>query len=374
MMQRSTLTNSRLTTWTRLFDWVLLVLVGCIGAIGFLNLNAASSILAQPLHIMQLLWFGVGIVLFAIPCAVVDYRFFERWSYLIFGVVGFMLFLVLLVGTELNGSRRWLDIGLFNAQPSELMKVAVIMMIAKYFSSREKRGGYSLTDLAAPFGLIAVPMLLILRQPDLGTAVLLLLLGLSIAFFEGVKASSVLVLFLSAVAMAPVAWLGMQDYQRDRIKTFLQIEEDPYGRDWQVKNSVIAVGAGGTWGRGFGKGTQIQKGFVPEPENDFALANWAEERGFVGSTALLLLYLALVAWALRIARGARDRFGMLMSVGVAALIFWQVIINVGMVLRWMPVVGITLPLVSYGGSSVVTVLVCMGLLMNVSVRRHVYKS
>lgn len=372
-MASSTLQSSNLKSWTSRFDWVLLGLTFAIGAIGILNLKSASGVLPQPLHITQLLWFGVGIVIFAAPATIVDYRFFERWSYLFYGVITFLLFLVLLVGAEFNGSRRWLDLGLFHFQPSEPMKVAVILVTARYFATRDKRGGYSLTDLAVPLGLLALPMVLILREPDLGTAVLLFLLAFTMVLFEGVKKSSIAILLLAAVAFAPIAWMGLEDYQKGRIKTFLQIEEDPYGRDWQVKNSVIAVGAGGPWGKGFGQGTQIQKGFVPEPENDFALANWAEEQGFFGATLLLLFYLGLVLWALRIARNARDRFGVLLAVGIAALIFWQVIINCGMVLRWMPVVGITLPLVSYGGSSVVTVLICIGLLMNVSIRRHAYR-
>jgi len=357
--------------WAQSFDWVLLTLVVLISSIGVLNLRSAAEVLPQPLHQTQVVWLSLGFA-GGIAVAIMDYRVFERWTNVIFitGVV--MLGLVLLVGSEFNGSRRWLDLGPVHLQPSELMKLAVILITARYFSQRDKRDGYSLTDLAVPFGQVALPMALILKQPDLGTSILLLLLALTIAFFEGIKTSSIIVLTVLAIAFAPLAWLGMEDYQRGRIKTFLQIEEDAQGRDWQVTQSEIAVGAGGAIGKGFAQGTQIQKGFVPEPENDFALANWAEEQGFIGSTFLLMLYFALILWALRVARGARDRFGMLVAIGVAAMIFWQVIINFGMVLRVMPVVGITLPLVSYGGSSVITIMLGIGLLMNVSIRRHMY--
>lgn len=365
---------NRLKSWTSTFDWVLLGLVLAISVIGVINLRSAAGVLPEPLHGTQLLLLAGGFFLFFAPAAIVDYRFYERWSYLLYGTMCFIVFLVLVVGDEYNGARRWLNMGLFQFQPSEPMKIGVILVVARYFATRDKRDGYSLIDLAVPAALVAVPFVLILRQPDLGTAMHILLIAFSLALFEKIKTSSLVLMLIAALAFAPVAWLGLEDYQKGRIKTFLQIEEDPYGRDWQVKNSVIAVGAGGMWGRGFQQGTQIQKGFVPEPENDFALANWAEEQGFVGASLLLALYLALILWSLRIARLARDRFGTLVALGIAAMIFWQVLINVGMVVRWMPVVGITLPLVSYGGSSVFTILGGIGLLMNISVRRHALRA
>ena len=373
ILQPSAIGSGRVKKIAGTFDWVLAALALGIAGLGIFNLYSASVVLTQPLHITQTLWITVGVLFLAAPAAIIDYRIYERWAYLIYGSLVFMVFLVLGFGSEFNGSRRWLDLGLFNFQPSEPMKLGIIIMMARYFSTHEKRDGYSLNDLAVPFALVALPMFLIFKEPDLGTALLLLLLALSIAFFEGLKTSTIVIMVVGAIALTPILWFSMKDYQKNRVLTFLQIEEDPYGKDWQVKNSVIAVGAGGLTGKGYQQGTQIQKGFVPEPENDFALANLAEEQGFIGATGLLLLYLSLILWALRIAKLARDRFGVILAFGVAILIFWQVIINVGMVLRWMPVVGITLPLVSYGGSSVMTILAGIGLLMNVSIRRHVYK-
>lgn len=364
--------GQRFKQWAVAFDWVLFFLVFFIALIGVLNLYSASGVLDRPLHNTQIVFILFGSCV-AAGTVLIDYRIFERWSQAIYGFGVFLLFLVLIVGTEFNGSRRWLDVGPVNLQPSELMKLAIILITAKFFADKDKRGGYSLTDLITPLAIVALPMFLILKEPDLGTSVLLLLIVLSIAFFEGIKKSSIVIIIIASIAFAPVAWYGMKEYQQDRIKTFLQIEEDAQGRDWQVNQSVIAVGHGGLVGKGFGQGTQIQKGFVPEPENDFALANWAEEQGFIGAFLLLSLYLSVIFWAMRIARSSRDRFGMLVSIGVAAMIFWQVLINYGMVLRVMPVVGITLPLVSYGGSSVVTILLGVGLLMNISVRRHAYQ-
>jgi rod shape determining protein RodA len=368
------LLSQRIKHWALAFDWVLFLLVALISTIGYLNLRSAAGILPDPLHNTQLIWLSLGAFVAALIISI-DYRFYERWAQVFFIVGSILLFLVLLIGSEFNGSRRWLDIGPVHIQPSEPMKLATILMIARYFSARDfKPDGYSLLGLAVPFAILSVPMALILKEPDLGTTILLFLIAFTIIFYEGIKASTIVLMVITTIAITPLAWLGMKDYQRGRIKTFLQIEEDAQGRDWQVNQSVIAVGAGGLLGKGFGQGTQIQKGFVPEPENDFALANWAEEQGFVGASFLLALYAALVFWGLRIARTARDRFGMLVAVGVAAMIFWQTVINFGMVLRVMPVVGITLPLVSYGGSSVMTILMGIGLLMNVSIRRHMYKS
>jgi len=366
-------TPKRLKSLASTFDWMLLLLVTGIATIGILNLTSAAGVLTQPLHVVQLIWFGFGIIFFAVPCAIIDYRAFERWAYLFYGLVNFALLLVLLVGRELNGSKRWLDLGFFHFQPSEVMKVALVIVVAKFLAEREKAQGYTILDLAPLMALLALPVVLILKEPDLGTASLLALITFSMVFFEGLKRSTIVLLVLAGIAITPIAWMSMKSYQQDRIRAFLQLEEDPYGRDWQVKNSVIAVGAGGLWGRGFGKGTQVQKGFVPEPENDFAMANWAEEHGFAGAAGLLALYLALILWTLRIARQARDRFGMLVAVGIATIVFWQVIVNTGMVVRWALVVGITLPFVSYGGSSVVTLLICVGILMSISLRRHSYR-
>lgn len=351
-------------------DWVLFFLVLAIIGIGVFNLASIADILPKPLHNTQILWFTLGFLFFVIPCAGIDYRNYSRFGYAIYGAGILLLVAVLIFGSDFNGSRRWINLGLFHMQPSELMKVAMVIFVAKYFSDREHRQHHTLKTLLPLFGAILLPMLLIFLEPDLGTALLLALISGVMVLFEGVKRKTLAIIAAALIACAPAAWFVMHDYQRTRVLTFLQIEEDPYGSDWQVKNSVIAVGSGQLTGRGYGQSTQVQKGFVPEPENDFALANWAEEYGFVGVCALFALYLALLLWALRIAYCARDRFGMLLAVGVAAVFFWQIVVNTAMVVRWAPVVGITLPLISYGGSSVLCMMICIGILMNVSIRRH----
>lgn len=361
-------------SFTFVFDWVLLLLVALIAGIGIINLTSIANILPKPLHNMQMLWLGLGFVFVALPSALFDYRHYARFGNLIYGIGIAFLVIVLIFGTEFNGSKRWLNVGFFHMQPSELMKVAMVIFLAKYFSEHEHRQHYRLKTLYPVLLAIALPMLLIFLEPDLGTSLLIGLVAAVMTLFEGVKKKTIVAMTCIMIACAPLGWMVMHDYQRSRVLTFLQIEDDPHGSDWQVKNSLIAVGAGGLTGRGYGQSTQVQKGFVPEPENDFALANWAEEYGFMGVLTLLMIYLFLLAWALYIAWTARDRFGMFLAVGVAAIIFWQVLVNTAMVVRWAPVVGLTLPLISYGGSSVMCMMLCIGILMNVSIHRRIRQS
>lgn len=356
------------------FDWVLFFLVMSIAGIGIFNLYSLVGILPKPLHTVQAFWLGTGLLFFAVPCAMIDYRIYDRFANIIYGLGIVALVAVLLVGTDFNNSKRWINLGFFHMQPSELMKIAMVIFVAKFFASRDHRHDYSLKELWPLFLAVIAPMMLIFLEPDLGTAIIIALISAIMILFEGIKRKTLIFVLCILTACAPLAWSVMHDYQRTRVLTFLQLEDDPYGSDWQVKNSVIAVGAGGLTGRGFGQSTQVQKGFVPEPENDFALSNWAEEYGFVGVSALLMLYFCLLLWSLRIARLARDRFGMMLAIGISSFILLQVLVNAAMVVRWAPVVGITLPLISYGGSSMLSMMISVGILMNVSMRRHLYKN
>lgn len=364
------MTESRFTRLIRRVDWVLLVLVGTLCAVGLLNLHsAASASYGFALHVSQLVWMLVGFGLVSLM-AVFDYRIFERTGYLIFGFVVFLLVLVLLVGTELNGSRRWLNLGFILMQPSELMKVAVVLFTAKYFHDRNYDRPLSLRQLAVPFGIVGASLALILKQPDLGTTLIIFAIFFTMVLFQRVRLSSLAILAFVGVVSIPVVWnFGMHDYQKARVVSFLNLDEDTKGNSWQVRQSIIAFGSGRVWGKGHVEGTQIQKGFVPEHENDFVAANWGEERGFIGMVFLLGLYFALIAWALRISSLARDRFGAHIGVGVAATVFWHVLVNIGMVSGLLPVVGLTLPFLSAGGSSLMTMMMAIGLLLNVSMRR-----
>jgi rod shape determining protein RodA len=362
--------QSRVRMLLERLDWPLLSIVGVLAGIGIINLaSAANATGSLALHITQIVWLLGGLVLVGVV-TLLDYRLIERWSYILYGIVLALLVAVLAFGTEVNGSKRWLDLGVFMMQPSELLKLGVIIVTARYFHGRDQSEPYGLLQLARPAGVVAAGVLLVIVQPDLGTSLVIIAIFMTMVLFEGVQLQSLIGLALAAVVALPFAWtMGMQDYQKDRVIAFLNLDEDKQGQSWQVRQSMIAFGSGQVWGKGHVEGTQIQKGFVPEHENDFIAANWAEEHGFVGMLFLLGVYMALLAWALRISSRARDRFGVHLSVGVAALIFWHVVVNLAMVTGMLPVVGLTLPLLSYGGSSLLTTMIAIGLLLNVSLRR-----
>lgn len=351
-------------------DWVLMGILCALGGIGIFNLySAAGATHGFTVHAAQAGWFAVGLVIIA-GLSLVDYRLIERWAYIIFGTAIFLLLLVMLFGTELNGSKRWLNLGFFLAQPSELLKIAVIIVVARYFNDRDHDGPLGLLQLIKPTAIVLSGVIFVLMQPDLGTSLIVLAIYGFMVFFEGMRWQSILIIALLGLMSLPFAWFfGMKEYQQDRVISFLQINDDHLGDSWQVRQSVIAFGSGRVWGKGTQDGTQIQQGFVPEHETDFASANWGEEHGFMGMLLMMGLFMALLLRALWISSNARDHFGAQVGVGVAALFFSHIVVNLAMVTGMLPVVGITLPLISYGGSSMLTMMLAMGLLMNVHMRR-----
>jgi len=353
-------------------DVTLFLIAGSLIGIGLLALHSASASANTEYHVTQLGWFVFGGSVAAVV-TVADYRFFERYAYGIYAAVIVLLVLVLFVGVSRNNATRWLNLGVFEAQPSELMKVAIIFVTARFLHDSPVQGRFLLRDLFIPFCLVLLPVVLVAAEPDLGTALVILAIFMTVVLFAGIKRSSLVVLALVIAALAAPMWLwGMKDYQRTRVTAFLAPEGLDHESAWQRRQSVIAIASGGLSGRGHARGSQVQSGFVPETENDFIFAHVGEEYGFLGASVLLGLYACLMLWALRIARYSRDRFGVLLAVGISGLFFWHVFINVGMVLGMLPVVGLWLPFVSYGGSSIVTVMLCIGLLMNLSIRRHVF--
>lgn len=356
----------------RRMDWGLLLLVLTIALVGLTNLRSAAEVAGRTYHLTQLvrMLLGGGI---AALIAVQDYRHAERWAYVILGAVTVLLLAVFPFGTEFNNSTRWLDLGVFMLQPSELMKIAVIIVTARYFHDHEQPRGHGLATLAVPTLLCMGPVLLVVLEPDLGTGITIALIFATMCFFEGIRAGTLAAMLGSALLLLPLMWrFGMHQYQRDRVIAFLNPGENLQGDAWQVNQSKIAIGSGQLFGKGWLQGTQVQNGFVPEHENDFIFAHHGEQYGFVGGMLLLALYFTLIVWALRIARHARDRFAVLCCVGVASFFFWHVVINLGMVTGLLPVVGLWLPLQSYGGSSVLAVMCAVGLLMSISMRRHAF--
>jgi rod shape determining protein RodA len=356
------------------FPWHVAGLVAVIAALGVWNLASASRSAHAPVWISQLAWMGVGVGL-ALAVLLVDYRFSMRLSYVFYGAVILMLVAVLVKGRLVMGARRWLTVGPVNFQPSELAKIAVMLALARWFHAdgqRDgRRGGYGLAGIAVPAALTLLPAALVLKQPDLGTALIVLAIGATMILFAGVRWRTLAVIAGVGVGVALMAWPHLKPYQRKRVESFLNPEGDALGAGYHATQSMIAVGSGQGLGKGWGQGTQTLLSFLPEQHTDFIFSVWAEEHGFVGCLLLLALYFALVASALGIAGDARDRFGQFLAVGVTAMLFWHAFINMGMVIGLLPVVGVTLPLMSYGGSSVIAVALAVALLANVAMRRFV---
>jgi rod shape determining protein RodA len=354
------------------FDWPLFVVVAAIALIGVVNLySAANAMPAQlrDIYITQIYWLTLGAGV-AVLVASIDYRYYERYGWVAYGIGIVLLALVFLLAREVRGSQRWIPIGSFSLQPSELMKVFFIVAMAKHLHDDPRIEGRTLKDLIIPGIILAVPLVLILLQPDLGTALIIAAIFGTIMFLTHLKLRSFVTLVLGFVISAPLSWrFLLKDYQRERMLSFLDPETDILGKGWHAYQAKIAIGSGGLTGKGFLQGTQVQHRFLPDAHSDFPFSVWAEEQGFIGSLILVFLYAVLVLWGLKIASEAKDRFGAVVAIGVSALIFWQTVINLGMVCGMLPVVGITLPLVSYGGSSVLTIMMGIGLLMSVSMRR-----
>jgi len=348
------------------------VLVLAISAIGIWNLASASRSAHAPVWIQQTAWMGGGIVL-ALGMTLFDTRTFQRAAWVLYGGVLLLLLVVLVKGRVVMGARRWIGVGPLNLQPSELAKVAVMLALAAWFhvDAEKRKDGYGLLGLAVPLVIVFVPAVLVLRQPDLGTALIILAIGLTQILFAKVRWKTLAILAAVGIGGATFAYPHMKPYQKKRIETFLNPQGDALGAGYHATQSMIAVGSGQGLGKGWGQGTQTYFSFLPEQHTDFIFSVWAEEHGFLGCLLLVALYFALVTSAIEICGGARDRFAAFLAVGLTGMLFWHVFINVGMVIGVLPVVGVTLPLMSYGGSSVLTVFTGIGLLANVGMRRFV---
>jgi rod shape determining protein RodA len=356
------------------FDWLLLGLILLITAIGIINLYSAGYNRTPeglpPVYVKQMYWLGLGLILMLFT-VFYDYRHYEKVAYPLFFLSLLLLIGVMAAGKMVSGSRRWLVLGPFTFQPSEFAKLAVILVLARYFSHRPQLASLTFKDLLAPLALVLAPVLIIVKQPDLGSGLLVLSVAGAVILFARVHWRTLLVGILGVALAAPAAWPFLKDYQKQRLLTFLDPHQDPLGAGYHIIQSKIAVGSGQFWGKGFLQGTQSQLYFLPEQHTDFVFSVFAEEWGFLGSAGLVLLYTGLILWGIQIARTCKDRFGQFLAVGVTALIFWQVFINLCMITGLLPVVGIPLPLLSYGGSSLITTFLALGILLNIRMRRFV---
>jgi rod shape determining protein RodA len=354
------------------FDWGLLGLTLMIACIGLVTLySAVTAETPEPQKILfykQLVWFGVGLVAMVVAF-LFNYKLLDRWAPTIYIICILLLVAVLFMGKYAGGSKRWLILGPVSIQPSELVKLSVILILARYFSKDAYTRGFTLRELIRPAFFIMIPFVLIVRQPDLGTAMLVMLIAGSITLFVKIERRSLIALIMSGVVLVPLVWFVLKPYQQQRILVFLNPDNDPLRAGYHIIQSKIAIGSGMLTGKGYLKGTQNALSFLPEEHTDFIFSVLAEEWGFIGSLVLVVLFLIFIFWGLNVAIACREPFGTIVAVGVTAMIFWQTIINIGMAMGLMPVVGVPLPFISYGGSSVLTTAIGIGLLMNVSMRR-----
>jgi rod shape determining protein RodA len=353
------------------FDWVMLLMLLLVGGMALTNLYSSTHIVdkgASSLFYKQLLFFGVGLGLILVVLTL-EYQKIARLGYVLYGVILALLTYTLLFVKAIAGSQRWIDLGFFNLQPSEPAKLALILVLASCYANTDVPGGYRLRDLIKPVILTALPFVLIMLQPDLGTALICGIIFVSMTLFVRLRWGTFAILGGSGLTCVFIGWkFLLKEYQRKRIETFLDPEGDPMNHGYQIMQSKIAVGSGKIFGKGFLEGTQGHLHFLPERHTDFAFAVWAEEWGFAGSLFFLSCYFFMLLWGINIAMSAKDKFGAILAFGCTMLIFWQAVINLFMIMGFLPVVGVPLPMFSYGGSSLLTNMVAIGILMNVRMR------
>jgi rod shape determining protein RodA len=351
-------------------QWGLIFLITAISCVGFAMLYSAANGSMQPWASKQMARFAVAFVPM-IVAALIDIRHWFRAAYWLFGLALLLVVAVDLRGVIGMGAQRWIDLGIIQLQPSEVMKIALVLALARYFHGLADGSTGRLLYLIAPVALIVIPAALVLKQPDLGTAMMLLINGAILLFLAGVRLWIFVAGAAAAAAAAPLVWSLLRDYQKTRLYTFLSPDSDPLGAGYHIMQSKIALGSGGVFGKGFLLGTQTHLSFLPEKQTDFIFTIIAEEFGMVGGLALLALYALVIVYGFTIALRSRNQFGRLLGLGIATNFFLYVFINTAMVIGLIPVVGVPLPLISYGGTAMITVMFGFGLLMNVGIHRDV---
>jgi rod shape determining protein RodA len=360
------------------FGWSMILISLTLAGIGLVAVFSATVASGQPgrsLVLRQVTWCSMGLVLMA-ASLLFDYDVLRRWAgWLYVAVVG-ALIAAWVVGKIAGGSQRWLEIGFMRFQPSEFAKLALVVILARYFADRGGRGNPEPRELILPILLTALPVGLVLVQPDLGTAGVMLLISLSMIAFAGVGRRALWWGAAVTVGIGVLIFLVgdhlMMEYQKKRLMTFLNPGDDPLGAGYHILQSQIAIGSGGVLGKGFLQGTQNQLMFLPVKHTDFVFSILAEEWGFIGCIAVLGLYLALFLCGLGVVGKARDRFGALTAFGCTVMLFWHVTVNVGMVMGLLPVVGVPLSFLSYGGSSLLAAFLAVAIMVNISMRRFSY--
>jgi len=352
-------------------NWGLVLLISLIACVGFTMLYSVAGASFSPWAGKQMAYFAAGLVLL-IAASVTDIRFWLSIAYPAYVVSLILLVAVMFVGHSALGAQRWISVGPIEIQPSELMKIALILALARFLHGLSVEDITKPLRLVIPLVMIAMPAYLVLKQPNLGTTIILVADGVSLLFLAGLSWWWIAPAFGGIAAAVPLAWrFFLHDYQKQLVITFLDPESDALGAGWNITQAKIAIGSGGLSGKGFLQGTQSRLNFLPEKHSDFIITNFAEEFGFVGSIALLLLFAVVIGYGVQIAASARSQFGRLVAMGLTLNFFFYILINGAMVMGLIPVVGIPMPLISYGGTAMLSVMFGFGILMSVHVHRQV---
>ncbi|MCU0839904.1 MAG: rod shape-determining protein RodA [Rhodospirillales bacterium] len=372
MTLRLSLGGSRLPLFRKLAQvrWSFVLLLCVLGGVGGVMLYSAGNGNLEPWALRHITRFGIAVCIM-LAVAMVDVRFWLRYAYVFYGCSLVLLAAVEVAGTVGMGAQRWIDLGVISLQPSELMKISLILVLARYFHRLSAEEISKPWKLIVPALMVLLPAALVLKQPDLGTASMLLASSATMFFCAGVPWWIFAVVGGAGLAALPVAWGMLHDYQRARVMTFLNPESDPLGTGYHIIQSKIALGSGGVFGRGFMQGSQSQLDFLPEKQTDFIFTMFAEEFGLVGTLALLAVYTLVLAYCFAMTLSARSQFARLVAIGITTVFFLYVFINMAMVMGLVPVVGIPLPLISYGGTAVLSLMFGFGLILSVHVHRDV---
>lgn len=356
----------------------ILLIAILIAALGILSIYSGTYQKQTKLWQLQIVWVILGIASFFIMSNF-NYRRLWDGTYFLYAFALLLLLIVFLLGVERLGAQRWLKVAWFNFQPSELVKLIMVIFLARYFSKKSVDDVSLLSGkfgifraLFLPFIFVAIPMGLIIEQPDLGSGAMILFIFIAMFYLSGVRLRYIFMFLLITILSLPVLWQILRGYQKERLLVFLNPDIDPMGAGYTLIQSKIAIGSGGFLGKGWLSGTQSQLHFLPESHTDFIFATFAEEWGFLGSSALLLMYYLLIREGFLIAQKTSDYFGRLLAWGISLMLGIQVFINIAMTMGLMPVVGLPLPLMSYGGSSMVVTFMALGILVNIDKRRAVF--
>ena len=363
-------TKLSLTYKLKRINYGLIILVTACCSIGFAMLYSAAGGDIEPWAQRHLIRYFVGL-LGIIILGLINIRLFFKGAYIFYGVSLMLLVFVELAGEVGMGAQRWIDFGVIRLQPSELMKISVVIVLARYFHVRSFHEIGNPLHLAIPAFLVLVPVVLVIKQPDLGTAIMIVLSGLVLFFIAGVRIWKFILLFLGGIALVPIIWQFLLEYQKKRILTFLSPEIDPLGAGYHLMQSKIALGSGGLYGKGFIKGSQSHLNFLPEIQTDFIFTMLAEEFGLVGGLVVLLLFFLISCYGLILSFFMANKFARFLTIGMISTLFLYVFINIGMVMGLLPIVGVPLPFISYGGSALLTSMTAIGLIISCHVHRDV---